>query len=89
MPELILAAFRRKFDMGSRLVLYICGGWWAATLLLVNVLGLHMSPPRDDGWAGCVGVVAGILMFCARNGLGGVAFATAPGCPNRSKEKVR
>jgi hypothetical protein len=73
---LILAAIRRKFDMGSRLVLYLCVGWWVGMLLLVNGLGLHMSPPRDDGWAGLVGVVAGILIFCARNGLGGVAFAT-------------
>jgi len=73
---LIMAAVRRKFDMGSRLVLYICGGWWAGMLLFVSALGLHMSPPRDDGWAGCVGLVAGILIFCVRNGLGGVAFAT-------------
>lgn len=73
---LVLAAVRRKFDLGSRLVLYICGGWWAGMLLLVYVCGLHMSPPREDGWAGCVGLVAAILIFCARNGLGGVAFAT-------------
>jgi len=73
---LILAAIRRKFDMGSRLVLYLCVGWWAGMLIFVHLLGLHMSPPREDGWAGCVGVVAGILIFCARNGLGGVSFAT-------------
>lgn len=73
---LVLAAFRRKLDLGSRLVLYLCGGWWAAMLLLVNVCGLHMSPPREDGWAGCLGLVAAILVFCTRNGLGGVAFAT-------------
>ena len=73
---LVLAAFRRKFDMGSRLVLYICGGWWAGMLLLVYAAGLHMSPPREDGWAGCLGLIAGILIFCSRNKLGGVAFAT-------------
>lgn len=73
---LVLAAIRRKFDMGSRLVLYLCGGWWAGMLLFVYGGGLHMSPPRADGWAGCAGLVGGILIFCARNGLGGVAFAT-------------
>jgi hypothetical protein len=73
---LILAAIRRRFDMGTRLGLYICGGWWAGMILLVHVCHLHMSPPRGDGWAGCVGLVAGILIFCARHGLGGVAFAT-------------
>ncbi len=73
---LILAAIRRRFDMGTRLGLYICGGWWAGMLLLVHLCHLHLSPPRPDGWAGCVGLVIGILIFCARNGLGGVAFAT-------------
>lgn len=72
---LVLAAIRRRFDMGTRLGLYICGGWWVGMILLVHVCGLHMSPPREDGWAGCVGLVAGILIFCARNKLGGVAFA--------------
>ena len=73
---LVLALIRRRIDMGSRLVIYLCAGWWAGMLLFVNVLGLHMSPPRDDGWAGCVGLVAALLVFCARNGLAGVAFAT-------------
>jgi hypothetical protein len=73
---LVLAAIRRRFDMGTRLGLYICGGWWAGMLLLVHVCGLHLSPPRPDGWAGCVGLVIGILIFCVRNRLGGVAFAT-------------
>jgi hypothetical protein len=44
--------------------------------LLAYLLKLHMSPPRADGWAGCLGLAAGILVFCARNDLGGVAFAT-------------
>jgi hypothetical protein len=73
---LLCAAIRRRFDMGTRLGLYICGGWWAGMLLLVRLCGLHLSPPRPDGWAGCIGLVVGILIFCARNGLGGVAFAT-------------
>ena len=73
---LVLAAIRRRFDMGTRLGLYICGGWWVGMILLVRVCGLHMTPPREDGWAGCVGLVVGILIFCARNRLGGVAFAT-------------
>ena len=73
---LVLAAIRWRFDIGTRMGLYICGGWWAGRLLLVHVCGWHLSPPRPDGWAGCVGLVAGILIFCVRNGLGGVTFAT-------------
>ena len=73
---LVMAAIRRRFDMGTRLGLYICGGWWVGMILLVRLCGLHMSPPHDDGWAGCLGLIVGILIFCARNNLGGVAFAT-------------
>lgn len=73
---LVQAAIRRRLDLGTRLGLYICGGWWAGMILLVHLAGLHMTPPREDGWAGCVGLLAGILIFCARNKLGGVAFAT-------------
>lgn len=74
---LVLAAIRRRLDMGTRLGLYICAGWWLGVILLVRVCHLQLAPPHDGGaWAGIVGVVAGILVFCARNKLGGVAFAT-------------
>ncbi len=35
-----------------------------------------MSPPREDEWAGCLGLLAAILTFCPRNRLGGVTSAT-------------
>lgn len=72
----VWAAIRRRWDMGTRLSLYICGGWWVGMILLVDLAGLRMNPPHDDGWAGCLGLIVGILIFCARNKLGGVAFAT-------------
>jgi hypothetical protein len=73
---LILGAVRRRFDMGTRLGLYICGGWWAGMILLVHVCKLHINPPDGDGWAGMVGLIVGILIFCATHKLGGVAFGT-------------
>jgi hypothetical protein len=37
-------------------------GWWAGYLVLVGLLGLHMTPPRSDNWAGCVGLFAALLI---------------------------
>ncbi len=73
---LIVVLFRGGLDMGTALILYMGVGWFAAFLLLVNVFGFRMTPPRGDNWAGCVGLVIGVLVYCWRYQLGGVAFAT-------------
>ena len=73
---LVVVVFRGGIDFGTSLVLHMAIGWFAAFLLLVNVLKLRMTPPRGDNWSGCVGIVAGLLVFCWRHELGGVAFAT-------------
>ena len=75
LAALAVIAVRRRIDMGSSLVLHLCLGWWIGFLVLVRLGGLHMAPPREDGWAGMAGLVAGLLLFCWRNRLGGVAFA--------------
>ena len=73
---LLLRAVRPGiWGAGSSLILHMAAGWWAGYGLLSLVLQLHMSPPRADGWTGCAGLVAGILVFCRRYSLGGVAFA--------------
>jgi len=51
-------------------------GWWIAFLLLVVTLQWRMTPPRGDNWAGCVGMVAGMLVYFWRNKLHGLIFAT-------------
>lgn len=73
---LIVILFRGKIDMGTSLILYMGIGWFVAFLLLVNVFKLRMTPPRGDNWAGCVGMVVGVLGYCWHYKLGGVAFAT-------------
>ena len=75
-PSWYWPPFAGSFDMGTRLGLYICGGWWVGMIPAGARVRLAHEPPRGDGWAGCIGLVAGILIFCVRNGLGGVAFAT-------------
>ena len=73
---LIVIAFRGGLDAATSLILHLAIGWYAAFLLLVNVFKLRMTPPRGDNWAGCVGMVAGLLIYCWRYSLGGIAFAT-------------
>jgi hypothetical protein len=51
-------------------------GWWVAFLVLVVWLGLRMTPPRSDNWAGCVGMTIAMLIYLLRNGLAPVAFAS-------------
>ena len=73
----LLAAVRRStWGVGSALVVHMALGWWAGYLLLIRLFHLEMNPPRGDSWAGCLGIVWGILFFCWRRGLGGIAFAT-------------
>jgi len=73
---LLLALRRRRFDRATALVLHLALGWWLGFLVLVEVLGLRMTPPRGDNWAGCVGMTLGMLVYCLRSGLGGVAYAS-------------
>jgi hypothetical protein len=72
---LVLAASRGRLDRATSLVLHMALGWWAGFVLLVLVIGLRMTPPRGDNWAGCAGMTAGILVYCLRNGLSPVARA--------------
>jgi len=45
------------------LIAALAGGWWAGYLILTCLLGLHMTPPRSDNWAGCVGLFAALLAY--------------------------
>ena len=45
------------------LIAVLAGGWWAGYLVLVGLLGLHMTPPRSDNWAGCVGLFIALLAY--------------------------
>jgi MFS family permease len=48
------------------LIALLAGGWWAGYLILTTLLGLHMTPPRSDNWAGCVGLFAALLVYLHR-----------------------
>ncbi len=70
--------------------MHLAVGWWAGFLVLVLLLRLHMTPPRGDNWAGCLGMTAGLFRYCRQTGLrelaraalycgfiGGIGFAAA------------
>jgi hypothetical protein len=71
-----LAIVRRRWDFASSLLLHASIGWWIAFLVLVPGLGLRMTPPRGDNWAGMVGIVGGLLVFFHRHRLPWVNQAT-------------
>lgn len=73
---LLLALVRRRIDPASSLILHMAVGWWIAFLVLVNLLGWRMTPPRGDNWAGCIGMVAGLWIYFQRHGLPGLTFAS-------------
>jgi len=58
------------------LILYMAVGWLAAFILLVPLLGIRMTPPRGDSWAGCVGMVAGMLIYFHRQRLHPAIFVS-------------
>ncbi len=66
---LVYAAIRGRFCLGTSLVLYSAIGWWVGFLLLVVHLHLRMTPPRGDNWAGALGMMVGIFLFCIRHRL--------------------
>lgn len=85
-----MAAFRRRWDAGSSLVLHLAVGWWIGFLVLVNGFGFRMTPPRGDNWSGCLGMTLGLWIWLFHRGalpvllasmvsgfVGGFGFATA------------
>jgi hypothetical protein len=54
-------------DRGAcALIGVLAGGWWIGYLVLTVLLGLHMTPPRSDNWAGCVGLFVALLAYLHR-----------------------
>jgi hypothetical protein len=66
----------------------LAAGWWAGFGGLTLLLGLRMTPPRGDNWAGCAGLLAALvgwllatrnraalLLLCYGALAGGVGFA--------------
>jgi hypothetical protein len=64
-----------RFSGGARLVVMLALGWLAGFLILPVVLGLRLTPPRGDDWAGILGVVVAAILWCRRERLPEVTIA--------------
>ncbi|MEZ6073827.1 MAG: hypothetical protein R3C10_26995 [Pirellulales bacterium] len=62
-----------KFRCGSSLFLHMALGWWISFLLFPVILGLRLTPPRGDNWAGVLGVFVGAMVYLYRRRLFAVA----------------
>lgn len=67
---------KRRVTTAASLILHMAAGWWVGFLALVVGLGLRMTPPRGDNWAGCLGMTAAMLYWLMRNKLAPVAWAS-------------
>ncbi len=58
-----VALVQKKISNALSFFLHLTLGWFAGVLILVTILGLHLSPPRSDNWAGMVGLVTGLVLY--------------------------
>lgn len=72
----IYFARRGRFAHGSGLFLSMAVGWLLGFLILPVLLGIRLTPPRGDNWAGLFGAVIGLFIFLHRQGLHSVILAT-------------
>jgi hypothetical protein len=71
----LLAIIRRRVCWGTSLILHMCAGWWIGFTLLTVGLGLRMTPPRGDNWAGALGMTVAMFVFLHRQREWGITWA--------------
>jgi hypothetical protein len=71
---LLLALVRRRVCWGTSLVLHLCAGWWLGFTVLTVGLGLRMTPPRGDNWAGALGMTSALFLFLYRHREWGITW---------------
>ncbi|HQR07888.1 MAG TPA: hypothetical protein PLN21_13755 [Gemmatales bacterium] len=47
----------------GELMTWLSAGWCLGFIILVMLLGLHMTPPRGDNWAGIIGVAIAFAVW--------------------------
>ncbi|MEW6238650.1 MAG: hypothetical protein AB1656_24970 [Candidatus Omnitrophota bacterium] len=65
-----------KFRCGASLILHLSLGWYIGFLVLPVFLGVRMTPPRGDNWAGLIGMFLGASVYFLRNGMTPVFLAS-------------
>ena len=78
-------ARRELLDRASLAIHYMAVGWFVGLLLLVELpiillgndgaVGIRLTPPRSDNWAGALGMTLALLVYLLRHRLTAVAWA--------------
>ncbi len=68
-----------KWKNGAVLLLYMSLGWFLVFITVPVLLGIRMTPPRNDNWAGVLGVLIGLFFYCLRHDLKPVPYASLVG----------
>lgn len=56
-----------QWRSGASLLVHMAVGWLIVFLVFPVLLGVRMTPPRNDNWAGVVGVWLGMAIYMYRN----------------------
>ncbi|NUM56686.1 MAG: hypothetical protein HUU46_23915 [Candidatus Hydrogenedentes bacterium] len=57
-----------QWRSGASLLVHMAVGWLVVFLVFPVLLGVRMTPPRNDNWAGVAGVWLGMAVYMYRNG---------------------
>lgn len=73
---MIVITIQQKITHAVSFMLHLTIGWLLGLFLFVTILGLHLSPPRSDNWAGALGVLLGLIIFLIRHQYQAALFAS-------------
>ena len=59
----IYAVIIHRHRQACFFIMLIGLGWLAGYIILTELLGLRMTPPRSDNWSGCVGIFVAIIFY--------------------------
>jgi hypothetical protein len=62
----VYAAIVPRARQACVFIMLLAGGWWAGYVILTELLGLRMTPPRSDNWSGCVGLFIALVLYLIR-----------------------
>ncbi|MFO0947803.1 MAG: hypothetical protein U1D30_18090 [Planctomycetota bacterium] len=72
----IYFARRGRFAQDSGLFVSMAVGWFVVFLLFPVFLGVRLTPPRGDSWAGILGTFLGAMFYCQRQKLQPIMLAS-------------
>ena len=65
-----------QWRSGASLLVHMAVGWLVIFFVFPVLLGIRMTPPRNDNWAGIVGVWLGMAVYMYRHGRPAVIFGS-------------